>query len=195
MKLSDAQAIIATGDIFLFEGVSFFGRWIKLHTRSRFSHVGIALWIQVDGIRRLCCIEALEPWGVRLYPMDYYLGVCRRRGIVCHWFALKQDFGIDRAKVAGYGLAQWGKRYASPWQFLISFGWLTRLVRKHIFGWDVVDTNPERFFCSELVSDSLQHGGYRPDPNEGEDAIAAGTEPGAIALFRCLDRRGTLSLD
>ena len=106
MKLADAQSTIATGDVFLFEGTSFFGRWIKLHTRSRFSHVGISLWIKVDGLRRLCVIEALEPWGVRLYPMDHYLGICRKRGTVCHWFALKSEFGIDREKVAGYGLAQ-----------------------------------------------------------------------------------------
>lgn len=186
MKL--ASAPIRNGDILLFEGRSLFARLIKLRTRSPFSHAGVALRIAADGTERLCILEALEPWGVRLYPLDRYLEQCHRRGERVHWYSL--EAGINRDKVAGFTLSQWGKRYASVWQFLVSWGRCTGLVRR-LLGWTSTDTNTERFFCSELVAGALNAGGYQADAED--DLPPAATHPGAVALFRCLRRQGVLT--
>jgi hypothetical protein len=52
-----------------------------------------------------------------------------------------------------------------------------------------VDTNPDRFFCSELALDALRAGGYR---GEGFDKPAAETSPADVIELPCLHRRGRL---
>ncbi|MGE0760133.1 MAG: YiiX/YebB-like N1pC/P60 family cysteine hydrolase [Pirellulaceae bacterium] len=187
MRLSEAP--IANGDILLFEGRSWFAFGIKLRTRSQFSHAGVALWVNVDGTSRLCILEALEPWGVRLYPLDRYLDHCHRKGERVHLYRLHES--INRDKVAGFTLQQWGKRYASVWQFVLSWGRVTRFFR-WLFGRPLnVDTDPERFFCSELVAEALRAGGYVPSVED--DLAPCMTDPGAVALFPCLQRLGVLT--
>lgn len=181
-----AAAALRSGDVLLVEGRSLFALGIKLRTRSRFSHAGIVLRIAVGGAERLCILESLEPWGVRLYPLDRYLERCSRKGECVHWYALEE--GVDRQQVAAYALAQWGKRYASVWQFLVSWGRITGFARR-LLGLKPADTNAERFFCSELVASALRAGGYRPD----DDLPEAATDPGAIALYGCLRRRGMVT--
>jgi hypothetical protein len=186
MRLNDAT--IENGDVLLFEGRSWFARAIKLRTRSKFSHAGIALWIQTGGTRRLFICEAMEPWGVRLHPLGRYLEECTRRGEVVHLYQL--DRTVDRDKVAGYAVEQAGKRYASVWQFLVSWGRVTGFFR-WLFGKKVCDTNPDRFFCSELVAAALRAGGYVPAPEA--DMLPAVTDPGSLALFPCLQIQGVLT--
>lgn len=188
MRISSALAQIHTGDVLLFRrSPSLFGRLIRVWTQSPFSHVGVAIRIVVDGTQRLAILEALEGVGVRLHPLDRYLEECHRDGCKVDWYAVTDD-SVDRLKVAGYALQHWGKRYASPWQFAWSWGRLAAWVRR-MRGLSV-DTDPERYFCSELIAGALVYAGYRPD---GDLAIEpAETAPGDVALYTCLQRRGEI---
>lgn len=192
MKLSDVQDNIQNGDVFLFEGRSWFARLIKARTRSIYSHAGCALWIGINGTKTLCVLEALEPHGVRLYPMDRYVAECAAKGVRVHWFELDPcgSENVNRDHVAAYVFKQLGKRYVSPWQFFVSWGWLTRWLRR-LLGKGVENLDPERFFCSELVAAALRAGGYRPDPDE--DVQPAATDPGSVSMFPCLQRRGVVT--
>jgi hypothetical protein len=182
MQLAEALPQIQTGDVLLFRGGSLFSWAIKLRTRSVYSHAGIAIRIKADGCTRVSVLEALEPGGVRLHPLDYYV----EGGARCDWYALT-DPAVNRDKVAAYALAQWGHPYA--WrQLLWSFSrlaWLARLMFRGRL--DTAETG--RFFCSHLVAAALAHGGYRPD----EDLAPVATSPGDVARFVCLQRRGTLA--
>lgn len=188
MRLFFALTLIRNGDVFLFRrSPSLFGRLIRLWTQSPFSHVGIALWVQVDGTRRLCILEALEGVGVRLHPMDRYLEECQRQGCLIDWYQVT-DPAINRDRIAGYALDQWGARYAHPLQFVWSWGRLSTRLRRWLGL--TADTDPERWFCSELVAAALKHAGYVPDSDL--DLDPAETEPGMVALFPCLQRRGAI---
>jgi hypothetical protein len=94
---------------------------------------------------------------------------------------------LDRELVVAFALSKWGLRYASPWQFFRSWGWLSRwwANRRGL----PADTNDARFFCSELVLDALRTGGYK---GEGYDKPAAQTSPGDVIELPCLHRRGRL---
>src|SRR5262245_6218186 len=174
-------APIRTGDVLLFRGTGLCAWLIKVRTRSVYSHAGIALRIQANGTEKLAVLEALEPLGVRLYPLEQYL----KRGERIDWYQLN-DPAIVREEVAAYALRQWGKPYAlrTLWW---SFSRLAWVLRKLLHGRPATD--PERFFCSQLVADALKHAGFRAD----EDVIPIETDPGAVGRFVCLQRRGELS--
>jgi hypothetical protein len=186
MKYAEARSLIRDGDVLAFRGTRLFSKIIKLWTRSRVSHVGVACWMH----GRLTVVEALEGVGVRVFPLSRYIEQrCR-----VDWYELLQaerdtirHGPLDRSSVVAFSLSKWGLRYASPWQFLRSWGWLSRWAAVHHGVPD--DTNPDRFFCSELVLDALRSGGYR---GEGYDKPAAKTTPADVIELPCLRRRGRL---
>lgn len=186
LKLASVSDKIRTGDVLLFRGTGLISRVIQFWTRSVYSHVGIILWVSIPPVSRLSVIEATWPWGIRIYPLDYYLEQCQRRKVLVDWYVLKNS--VDNQKFVGYLLEQWGKHYASIWQFIWSFGWLSSLVRRR--SGKGADTSSSRYFCSELCSAALRHAGYVPD-EEQEPAL---TDPGAIARYSCLARVGILSI-
>lgn len=176
---------IQDGDFLLFRGDRCFSRVIQVWTRSVYSHVGVALWLEAGGVRRLCCIEALEGRGVQILPMSRVLA---RDGAV-DWFsvvAAPEGRVLDRGKLVSYALSAWGSRYASPWQFIRSFSWLTR----RLMNWlgKPMDTDPDRFHCVEMIMRAVRHAGWEDsDPRD-----PAEMSPGDAALLPCLQRRGTL---
>lgn len=188
MKYQHIHNKIQTGDVFAFRGTALHSRIIQLWTRSVYSHVGIALWVKADSLERLCILEALEGVGVRLHPLDICLQQCSRDGVVVDWYTVT-DPTIQRDKIAAYALAQWGKRYASALQFARSFGWFGSLVRR----WLGLPANrePERFFCSQLCAAALLHAGYQADAADATEPAL--TDPGAVTLYPCLQRRGVIS--
>jgi Permuted papain-like amidase enzyme, YaeF/YiiX, C92 family len=190
MKFSTVAELIRDGDVFLFRGTALHSRVIEWWSRSRFSHVGIAWWIHSGEFRRLVIIEALEPGGVRVFPMDTYLEQCARQKCQVDWYAIT-DTSIDRQKVVAHALSKWGCRYASWRQFLISFGGLTPWIRGRL-GKPVLTVSPDRFFCSQLAAEAMYAGGYVPD--EVDERLPVGTDPGEVSLFPCLTRRGPLTL-
>lgn len=179
MKLSDAE--LRTGDVLLFQGQSVAAWAVKLRTHSRYSHAGIVIKIRANGTERVSVLEALEPYGVRLYPLDHYVA----SGAKIDWFQIV-DQAMNRDAVAAFGLKQWGLRYgwASLWWHFSRLAWLLT----KIFGIKP-RPDPERWFCSQLVADALRHGGFKM---EG-DAIAVGQSPGDVSYLTCLHRMGELT--
>ena len=156
MKYTDTRDLIQDGDVLAFRGTRLFSRLIKLWTRSRVSHVGVSCWMH----GRLTVVEALEGVGVRVYPLSRYVA----QGSHIDWYQVDQpeddvvDHGtLDRQKIVAFALSKWGLRYASPWQFLRSWGWVSRRIaqRRGLSS----DTNPNRFFCAEWVWAALRAGG------------------------------------
>jgi len=183
MLYSEARERIASGDVLLFRGSLLHSRIIQRWTRSVYSHVGLALWIKADGVQRLMVIEAREGSGVRLFPLSEYLA----RGDHVDWFAIT-DSGLSREKTIGWGMDRLGRAYASPWQFLRSFG----LVSKRLSNWLGLPTkvDQDRWFCSWFAAQALRAGGWVPSPSD--DQPPEKCTPGDIALFTCLQRRGQL---
>ena len=188
MKLAEALSQIRSGDVLLFRrSTSLFGRLIRLRTESPYSHAGIAVQLQVGPFQQLFVAEALEGVGVRLFPLPRYVRQCHAEGCLIDWFKIISP-EVAGEWAAAYAVDQVGKRYASSWQFVWSWGWASSWWRR-LTG-RPADTDPERFFCSELVAGALEYAGYVPDDDLPQEA--AETAPGAIALFPCLQRKGAI---
>jgi hypothetical protein len=180
------------GDVLLFEGRAWYSALIKQWTLSKFSHAAIMLRIKADGAMIPSVVEAIEPYGIRVYPLKRYMQQCAKRREVVHWYRVTDD-NVNREKVVRYALEQWGKRYVSPWQMVLSFGRWARMFMR-LFGHATpVNLDPDRFFCSELVASALQFAGYRPDLDEGFSPVT--TDPGSIANLPCLQRKGLVRFD
>ena len=173
---------IRDGDVLAFRGTAAFSRLIQWRTRARVSHVGFAVWLPKWD--RLAVLEAMEPGGVRLHPL-------RKRiadGEWVDWY--KTDDAVDRSALISAAFEHWGKRYASPWQFLRSWGWVSRLVVDKLNR--PADTNPDRFFCSEFVAHCLKRAGYVcNDPVWTEPAKMA---PADVVELPVLRRKGKLEI-
>jgi hypothetical protein len=178
MEYSLVRDDIQNGDVLAFGYVrnSFFSQLISLWTRSRISHVGIA--IRFYG--RLCVIEALEGRGVRVFPVSNLL----REGRKIYWYQIKIPRSLRRFEMCEYGLAQWGERYASPWQFIRSFSVFTKWVCDRLK--IKRDTNKDRFFCSEFVVNCLLAVGINVDTDPAE------MSPADVIELPCLIQRGIL---
>ena len=177
MRYQDHRPLIQDGDVVAFQVArwSLFSQVISIWTRSKFSHVGIVMWVR----GRLAGIEALEGVGVRIHPLSHLV---RTRRI--NWFQITDD-NIDREKITTAALSRWGARYASPWQFIRSFSVVTTWVCDRLGV--QYDTNPDRFFCSEYVMHCLQQAGY-----EGDSTTVSRATPDDITRLTCLQHRGLL---
>ena len=138
-----AREDIKDGDVLAFRLVSrsLFSQLISIVTRSRVTHVGLAVWYR----DRLCVLEALEGKGVRLHPLSMLLATGRD----IDWYQLDAHDN-RRMVIISRAFTHWGKRYASPLQFLRSWGVITSALCNwlHI----PIDTNGDRFFCSEFIA-------------------------------------------
>lgn len=186
MDYAHVRSEIATGDLLLFRGRHPISRVIQWRTKSVFSHVGIAVWVQIENTKRLGVLEAKEGWGVRLYPLSQ----CLEIGDHVDWFRVV-DSSIDSTVAAGWAMEQWGKQYASLWQFIRSFG-LFGLSKRLLDALRIpTKVDHDRWFCSCFAAQFLLAGGWHPD----EDVDPSLTPPGDVALFPCLHRRGVLTLE
>ena len=176
MDYKKVRSRIANGDVlaFHYSRTSLFSQLISLRTRSRISHVGMVM--RVNG--RVAVIEALEGAGVRVYPVSKILSSGRK----LEWYALRP--GLDRREIVHEALGHWGQKYASPWQFVRSFSWLTKWC---LDKWDIRnDISTKRFFCSEFVAHCLKAGGLE------DDTAPSLMAPADICELECLERKGKL---
>ena len=183
MQYKSNRGRIQDGDVLAFRGTAAFSRLIQWRTRARVSHVGFAVWLRHWD--RLAVLEAMEPGGIRLHPLRQRLAA----GEWVDWYKLN-DSRVHRATVVEAAFEHWGKRYASPWQFVRSWGVLSRWLGDRL-GRDS-DTNPERFFCSELVAHCLQRAGYAIDDPAWKDP--ARMAPADVIELPVLHRMGKLEL-
>jgi len=176
-----------TGDVLLFRGRGLCSRVIELWTGQPYSHAAIVLkQFDVHG-SRLCIFEATHHYGVRLYPLERYLTECARQHCQVDWYPVTSP-EVHRDRIAAVFYRAWGDSYVNLAQFLVSFGRLTRWLRRRLGGRAGVDLNPSRHFCSELVAEALEAG----------DCFPAGVQapvlqsPGDITRFGCLVFAGTI---
>lgn len=164
------------GDILAFRGVGFWSAAIKVRTTGRVSHVGFAY--RLDG--ELWVIEAKEKIGVRLVPLALYLA---NSAVEVDWHPLLADeHHIRRDLLVTLARADVGKPYASIWQFLRSWGLISRRLADH-FGWPA-DTNEGRFFCSEFVLAKLRGAGYYANGRR----IPAQSSPADVLELDCVGK-------
>ena len=159
-------------DIVAFSGTRVWSRIIRLRSQSRFSHVGIVCEINGDD----WVIEALERKGVRLVP----LRVWYQWGGEVTAFRLKDSSDDTRLRLIDFAAKRVGQEYASPWQFVRSFGFATRWLCRKIGVRK--DLESDRWFCSELVAAALPHAGcwIGAEPSE--------MTPGDVCNLPCLER-------
>lgn len=167
---------IETGDLLFFRGQSLWSRIIRWRSRSEYSHVGIALRTG-HPLPELCVIEAIEGHGVRLVPFQVWLDW----GCEIDVFSVKH---VHRQQTLGEAVKHLGCQYASPIQFVRSWGLLARRLARWLGR--PADTDRQRFFCSELVATALQAGGATLPMSP------AAMTPGDVSTLEILQHKGRL---
>ncbi len=185
LSLANYFGQIETGDLFFVRGTGRLDRLIEWWTGSAYSHVAFALKLPVGITPRLCVFEAATGVGVRLTPIKPWLEAYGADPV--DWFSLDASES-QRSDLVDYCLSKWGEDYTSPWQFLLSFTRLGRLVRR-LFGLSV-EVDPNRPFCSWIACEGLEKIGLGPKDGQ-EPALAS---PADVARFAHLQYRGEIIL-
>lgn len=185
MQLDHVRHQVQSGDLLLVQRSRWWGSYlIRARTASVYSHVGLALWVETEGTRRLMAVEATWPQGVRLLPLERFLANQARDGATVDWWALT-DARVDRKQVAAYLADRLGEPYSLR-QLLASWGPMTRWLRRRRQA--AVDVGGAEWICSEIGARALHAGGYIHD----EPLDPAETDPGSVARYTCVQRRGAL---
>lgn len=173
---------IQDGDVIAFHRRGFWSAMIRCWTSSRISHVGFALWIG----SHLCVLEAQEGRGVQIVSMSSYRADTNVRAF---WYRLRTESypTLKRGDLVDEALGHLGCRYASPWQFLRSWGLVTEPLCD-FFGLSK-DLDPQRFFCSEFILGRLRARGYKDNP----EFDAPRASPGDVIELDCLEDMGQVS--
>lgn len=180
LRVAQIRKELHTGDVLEVRQARWLGALpIRKRTDSVYSHVALILDLE-DG---LFIAEATWPQGVRLVPLDKWLK--GMRGEV-DLFAVDPD-QVNTWKMRIFAMNRLGDPY-SLWQLVASWGHVVRLIRR--FSKKPKDVNRQAWICSEFVSAAFLAGGYRHD----EKFLPAETDPGMVARFTCLRRRGQLML-
>ncbi len=170
MTFEELRVKAKTGDVISFKGSGIMSWLLKLYTKEEFSHVGFVIWLRFgkETADRMCVFHSEPFGGVVITPLSAEVG----SGVT--WQATK----LNGDEAVGYALAQWGRRYASAWQFvLIVSPWL----RKKWEAWGLTVKSNGKFHCSQLVSEAIAfaHGAIPKD--------AAEMTPGDVTALPCLE--------
>jgi len=181
MKLSEALPLIRTGNVALFRGRGPFAYLAKLYSRSVYSHAGLLWRMKLNGTDRVVVVESLEPFGVRVYPLDMYVG----KGERIDWYAIS-DPAVDGEGAVKFAIKQWGLPYALKqlWASFSRLAWLIRLV----FRRKLRNVDPNHWFCSELVAAAFQSVGA-PTP---DGLLPIDIAPGDLSRAPFLQFKGSL---
>lgn len=178
MNYKETRQRIKTGDTLLGAGNWPVSRLVRLFTGQQFSHVGIAIWLQIANRPRLCMFESMEGRDVRIVPLYKTLITQYWKNGGKMWYAPIIEPTIDGDKVADFYLQHWGDLYANKYQFLVGMSGLIRLIRQ--FRGANIDTDENKWHCSEIAIRALMAQGYK---HEKDPSI---TTPGDVALASCL---------
>lgn len=165
-------------DIVAFSGTRVWSRIIRLRSHSSYSHVGIVC--EMDGDEWV--IEALEGKGVRAVPLRVWFGWSGK--ITTFSFDPDVIGDVDRQQIIDFAKSRIGQEYASPWQFVRSFGFITRWLCRLIG--IRCDLETDRWFCSELVAAAIASLGHwhRAEPAEMTPADVCGLSCLRPVVFR-----------
>ncbi len=141
MRYSNVRKTIASGDVLLYEGETFYSWIIKKVTRSRFSHAGITVWWN----ERLMVMEAVSR-GVIVTPLSVSVG--QYKGHV-HWYSSKRLLSEeDRERMIIFAQEELGKAYAL-WKAV----WVGIQL---VFNWKPEERDElkreQKLFCSAYVA-------------------------------------------
>lgn len=177
LSMQDERAKgIRDGDVLAFHRRGLWSALIRKWTESPISHVGFAFNLR----GRVWVVEAQEGRGVQVVPLRTYVN---DTSVQVFWYELHaEQYGLDRRLIIDRALSHCGCRYSSPLQFLRSF------VTEEICDWLKIPANLDssRFFCSDLLLNTLRDEGYHDNP----ELIAIKTPPGRIVDgLDCLTRK------
>ena len=140
---------IKTGDLLAFSGFGLLSWLIQWRTKSRYSHVAMAVRL-TEGADRLFILHAIWGLGVVLIPASRYLSSYRGRA---WWVPLKASVVAThpglREGLLREALLELGKPY--DWRGVIRF----------VIPW--VKQSNGAYFCSELASDLRRRHGIGGD--------------------------------
>jgi hypothetical protein len=199
-KYNQIRDTVRTGDVFAFSGKGNTSNLIKNFTHSKYSHVGMALWITPlhSLVNRLFIIESTTlntlpdidgsyRRGVQIIPMAQ-----RLEGYVgqCWWLPIKQPLLDDDEKTkltswlfqreashVDYDTTQAIKAAIDPEKWPRPFRWLHGLLSR----WTDNKEDLKKMFCSELVTKALQVINRVPP-----EVISSEMLPSDVVLFPCL---------
>jgi hypothetical protein len=146
-----------TGDVISYRGSGVAAWLVRWWTRTDVAHVGFAIWLRfgTETEDRLCLLHSHPLGGINIVPVSETLG-----GRVYHQATKERG-----EEAVGYALSQWGKRYASPWQFALMLSpWLRE--KWQVLGFDL--RSDGKLHCSQLVAEALEFampGHIQPKPS------------------------------
>jgi len=177
MRYSNVRKTIASGDVLLYEGETFYSWIIKKVTRSRFSHAGITVWWN----ERLMVMEAVSR-GVIVTPLSVSVG--QYKGHV-HWYSSKRLLSEeDRERMIIFAQEELGKAYAL-WKAV----WVGIQL---VFNWKPEERDElkreQKLFCSAYVAQIYNSIGVDLVPGLSDISVV----PEDIALSPELLHQGVL---
>ncbi len=177
MRYSNVRKTIASGDVLLYEGETFYSWIIKKVTRSRFSHAGITVWWN----ERLMVMEAVSR-GVIVTPLSVSVG--QYKGHV-HWYSSKRLLSEEhRERMIIFAQEELGKAYAL-WKAV----WVGIQL---VFNWKPEERDElkreQKLFCSAYVAQIYNSIGVDLVPGLSDISVV----PEDIALSPELLHQGVL---
>jgi hypothetical protein len=200
-KYNQIRDSVRTGDVFAFSGKGNTSNLIKHFTFSKYSHVGMALWITPmhSLVNRLFIIESTTLNNVPDLDGEFRRGVQmvplaqRLEGYdgQCWWVPIKVPILDDdeKAKLTSWLFQKYSSHIDYDTAQAIAAGidpekWIpgTRWIGKLFGRWTNAHEDLRKMFCSELVTKALQEINRVPaDINPSEQT------PADVLQFPCLD--------
>ena len=98
MNYTQARGLIQSGDLLAWSGETFIGRVIKVWTRGKYSHVGIAVWLG----SRLYVVELREFRGAQIVPLSNTKNFEWVKADV-NWSDGLEDYALSKIGLLEYG--------------------------------------------------------------------------------------------
>ena len=182
---------VKDGDLLLFRGRSLLSRIIRKFTSSPYTHAGIAMWWQPEGLsrRRLLVFEAIGK-GIVLSPasraVDQYDG-----RVDWYWLTDQARQALDTERLFALALAQLGKRFGALGLVVYALRYILARLRIMDMEGGEDAKNPRAMFCSWYVSYVFKGAGYDVDPKHKNGL----TSPADLRDSEGTEYGGTLRYD
>jgi hypothetical protein len=155
---------LRSGDAIVWAGKGPLAWFVRLRTRSRWTHISTVIRLKDTGIERVFIAEATLQ-GVVLFPLSRRIR--EHRGLIC-WLPLHPALDLHRLGVRTWSMQTIGR----PYDYSSLF---SQLVRR-------TSANARALFCSEFTFMALRDGGKIP-ALEGIDRAPWPSELYELALF------------
>lgn len=168
LPYGEARALIQSGDLLLFRSRGWIASLIRWATRSRYSHVGLAVWT----FGRLMVAESRELRGCRLVPLSAAIGAAH-----VDLYQVGDATADARSKVVGAALERLGQAYGWGSIVRMALGRLILLRWRRRYSEDDQLPPGTHLVCSAYVAACWRLAGVDLVPNLADSS----TEPGDLA--------------